>query len=122
MRRFKNTVLPRKPAHTSNVRATAKRQRARNVTVARSNRRNAPRPAQVNAGMPDECSATTCNSMWGMNRIKATGEIVFIKFCSAYQQCALHLELLQHADSRSRGAMHAADQLHICCIPRQHLV
>jgi hypothetical protein len=72
--RFKTTTLPRKPAHSSSMRANPKRQRARNVTVSRGNRRNAPRLAQVNAGMPDECSASGCNSMWGMNRIKATGE------------------------------------------------
>jgi hypothetical protein len=122
MRRFKNTVLPRKPAHTTNMRAIAKRQHARNMTVARSNRRNAPRPAQVNAGMPDECSATSCNSMWGMNRIKATGEILFNRCCSAYQQRKLNMALWQHADSRSHSARYTADQLHICCIPRQHLV
>ncbi|KAF6256607.1 hypothetical protein COO60DRAFT_1657259 [Scenedesmus sp. NREL 46B-D3] len=69
--RFLTTALPRKPARTSGLRATAKQQQRRNVTANRNRRRRAARPVQSGAGLPNECSSGACNSLWGMGRIKA---------------------------------------------------
>ncbi|WIA38422.1 hypothetical protein OEZ86_001748 [Tetradesmus obliquus] len=79
MWRYRNAPLPREPASSSSSSSGGSSRlrrvaRHRNITGSRANSTNRRRrvaPAQAVDGLPIECGSGTCNSMWGMNRIKA---------------------------------------------------